>query len=466
MAEYKSLYRKWRPKTFADVFGQEHITQILETQVINKKVSHAYLFTGSRGTGKTTCAKILAKAVNCPSPAGGSPCNICEVCTGIESGGIIDVIEIDAASNNGVENIREIREEVAFTPGGTEKKVYIIDEVHMLSTGAFNALLKTLEEPPPHIIFILATTEINKIPATILSRCQRHDFKRIPAEVIARKLKTVCAAENIEIEDRAVNLIARLANGAMRDAESILEVAASGDSSVITADYVCRVAGHFDDLNIIKICECIKNKDAASALSVFWEMYDASLDCASFCASLLEMFRNIQVAKIMAEPGGYISADSGDTAEIIRISRDFDNAELIECYNLAGKVLAELNRYTANKRVAVEMLLCRMCIDTAAGITPSKTDGKFAAYPEIIEETAKENKLAAQYMKGAVCGFDGDNIVITVDSELKAAVLKDNIAVIKKHADKFTGRNCTVSVELQEKAEFSGNGHSIDDIKI
>ena len=478
--EYKSLYRKWRPKTFADVFGQEHITRVLENQVINKKVSHAYLFCGSRGTGKTTCAKILAKAVNCERPVNGSPCNECATCAGIETGGIIDVVEIDAASNNGVENIRGMREEAAFTPSGADKKVYIIDEVHMLSIGAFNALLKTLEEPPPHIIFILATTEINKIPATILSRCQRHDFRRIAPGIIAEKLKAVCKAEGIEIEERAVNLIARLANGAMRDAESILEVATGEGSQVITADYVSKIAGHFDSEKIIKICGCIKNKDAASALIIFWEMYEASLDCANFCGSLLEAFRNIQVAKIMREPEKYISPD--EVTQITELARDFDNADLIRCYELASEVLAKLSRYTANKRVAVEMLLCEMCMtaveparqqipvtqtvrsQATASTVNNDRRKSFAAYADILEEFAKENQVAARNLKGTTCDIDGGKIIIKTDSEFKANMARENIAVLKKHAEKFTGGGCEVTVELLKKPDEGGN--SIDDIEI
>lgn len=485
MAEYKSLYRKWRPKIFVDVFGQEHITHVLENQVTNKKVSHAYLFCGSRGTGKTTCAKIFAKAVNCERPVNGSPCNACATCLGIESGSIIDVIEIDAASNNGVENIREIREEVAFTPSNAEKKVYIIDEVHMLSTGAFNALLKTLEEPPPHIIFILATTEINKIPATVLSRCQRHDFRRFTPEIIAEKLKKVCAGENIEIEERAINLIARLANGAMRDAENILEAAIGESNKIITAEYVSKIAGHFDSEKIIKICKYIKNNDAENALIIFWEMYEASLDCGNFCGSLLEAFRNMQVAKIMREPYKYISADEREIAEIIEIARDFDNANLIRCYELVSKVFAGLTRYTANKRVAVEMMLCEMCLTIGTQLAvpatvvtvqtnatsanrPQNTVGKkvFTAYADMIEAIAKENKIVSQYMKGAVCVIDGDKIMIQVDGELKANILKENLAIIKKYADKFASGDYSVTVELQSKPDEGRNGNSIDDIEL
>ena len=224
---YQALYRKWRPQTFADVIGQQHVTDTLRAQLQSGRLSHAYLFTGTRGTGKTTCAKILARAVNCEHPVNGDPCNECAACRGILDGSVLDVTEIDAASNNGVDNIRDLRDETRYTPAQVKKRVFIIDEVHMLSIGAFNALLKTLEEPPEHVLFILATTELHKVPATILSRCQRFDFRRIGAEDIARRLLDVAAGEGIELTEGAARLIARLADGAMRDALSMLDRAAA-----------------------------------------------------------------------------------------------------------------------------------------------------------------------------------------------------------------------------------------------
>ena len=220
---YQVLYRKWRPKVFADVSGQPQVTITLKNELKSARINHAYLFTGTRGTGKTTCAKILAKAVNCLNPQDGDPCGECEICKGIDEGFVMDIAEIDAASNNGVDNIRTIIEEAAFTPTKAKYRVYIIDEVHMLSTGAFNALLKTLEEPPKHVIFILATTEPQKLPVTILSRCQRFDFKRISIDDIIKRLKIICSESNIEIEDGALKIIAKMSDGAMRDAISILE---------------------------------------------------------------------------------------------------------------------------------------------------------------------------------------------------------------------------------------------------
>ena len=532
MPEYKSLYRKYRPKTFSDVYGQEHITKILKNQIANQKVSHAYLFCGSRGTGKTTCAKILAKAVNCENANNGDPCNKCDMCLGIESGRIIDVIEIDAASNNGVDNIREIREDAAYTPGDSSKKVYIIDEVHMLSAGAFNALLKTLEEPPPHIIFILATTEINKIPATILSRCQRHDFRRIPPEVIAELLKNGCEKENIKIEDKAIDLIARLANGAARDAWNILEacsVSAGDDRNVtqtpgsaeppplkrgqgiITFEYVSKVSGYFDSEKMVNLCVCIKNGDAANALRIFWEMYDNSVDCNNFCASLLEMFRNIQVAKIAEDPVRHINLEKSEAEKIIEISKSFDSAEIMRCNSVISEVIINLGRFTVNKRVAVEMMIVEMCMfqlppsNGAPGtsrpttLTPpsakmeagdaqkdpllaegvggkaaggsSQTPRYFDRYADLIEEIGKENKMLPPYMKSGKCVIDesAKKIIIYLDNEFKANILKEakNIAVIQNNLAKFAGGgDYAVAVELKKPdiQNAPDSVGSIDDI--
>jgi DNA polymerase-3 subunit gamma/tau len=502
MADYKSLYRKWRPKTFTDVYGQEHITKVLQNQILNKKVSHAYLFTGSRGTGKTTCAKILAKAVNCESPVNGNPCNICETCHGIESGRIIDVIEIDAASNNGVDNIRDIREEVTYTPGESNKKVYIIDEVHMLSTGAFNAFLKTLEEPPPHIIFILATTEINKIPPTILSRCQRHDFRRIPPEIVAGLLSYVCKEENIKIEDKAINLIARLSGGAARDALSILEVClgeGNAEDKIITFEYVSKVSGYFDIEKMVNLCVSIKDGDAENTLRIFWDMYDNSLDCNNFCASLLEMFRNIQIAKIMQEPAQYINLEKSEAEKIIEASKGFDSGELLRCNSLISDVIINLGKYTVNKRVAVEMMLIEMCLkdkklpppsappsaapsslreahveansvqqqsQTSTGNKPRRY---FDKYADLIEEVSAENKIIVPYLKSAKCIIDENakKVVIYVDKEFNANILKDakSIAVLQKNLNKFLSEEYSVVIELH-KIEGQGevNKNSIDDI--
>ena len=263
---YRALYRKWRPQRFEDVVAQRGIVTALRNQIATGRVGHAYLFTGVRGTGKTTCAKIFAKAVNCLHPQNGDPCGECEICRGIDNGSILDVVEMDAASNNGVDDIRDLRDETAYTPSACHYKVYIIDEVHMLSTAAFNALLKTLEEPPAHVIFILATTEIQKVPATILSRCQRYDFTRIGPEDIAQRVEYIAGQEGLELSGEGAELISRLADGAMRDALSILDTCA-GVTAKIDADVVRRMAGVTDRGYLFHISDALEAQDAAAALA-------------------------------------------------------------------------------------------------------------------------------------------------------------------------------------------------------
>ncbi len=279
---YQVLYRKYRPRVFADVYGQDHVTSTLKNEIKENRISHAYLFTGSRGTGKTTCAKILAKAVNCEHSIDGEPCNECEVCKGLDNGTIYDVVEIDAASNNGVDNIRDLREEANYTPSRGRYRVYIIDEVHMLSTGAFNALLKTLEEPPAHVIFILATTEVHKLPATILSRCQRFDFKRIQPETMSVRLKEVAGLEGLTLTDDAAVLIARIADGALRDGLSILDQC-SGRSKNIDADLVADVAGLAGREALYQLSECIYKKDGSGAMPTISEIYQKIFDMERLC---------------------------------------------------------------------------------------------------------------------------------------------------------------------------------------
>ena len=278
MAVYQALYRKWRPQTFADVIGQQHITDTLRAQVQANRLSHAYLFTGTRGTGKTTCAKILSRAANCEQPVDGNPCNQCPACLGILDGSIMDVTEIDAASNNGVDNIRDLRDETRYTPAQVRKRVFIIDEVHMLSSGAFNALLKTLEEPPDYVLFILATTELQKVPATILSRCQRFDFRRIDIENIADRLLYIAEQENISLSKGAARLIARLADGAMRDALSMLDRAAA--AGAVDEKTVAAALGILGQDDALQLAEKIKRQDLTATVNLLGEYYNAGRDLA------------------------------------------------------------------------------------------------------------------------------------------------------------------------------------------
>ncbi|MBR5245921.1 MAG: DNA polymerase III subunit gamma/tau [Clostridia bacterium] len=356
---YRAFYRKYRPSTFTDVVGQEHITKTLENAVKTGKTSHAYLFTGSRGTGKTSCAKILAKAVNCIDSHDGNPCNNCEICKGIDSGAILDIIEIDAASNNGVDNIRDLREEANFTPANAKYRVYIIDEVHMLSIGAFNALLKTLEEPPAHVIFILATTEVHKLPSTILSRCQRFDFKRIPPEAIAERLKEVCVKENLQISDDGAMLIARIADGAMRDALSLLDRCSSHEGLIDSA-VVANSAGLAGREHIFELCDCILEKDAAKALEVVNKLYNDSCDMERLITELTSHFRNLMVSKAVKNFQDMIICSQGEIEIIRQQSAKTTLATIMSCIDVLT-ASASTMKQGANRRTSAELCIIRLC---------------------------------------------------------------------------------------------------------
>ena len=356
---YRAFYRKYRPSTFTDVVGQEHITKTLENAVKTGKTSHAYLFTGSRGTGKTSCAKILAKAVNCIDSHDGNPCNNCEICKGIDSGAILDIIEIDAASNNGVDNIRDLREEANFTPANAKYRVYIIDEVHMLSIGAFNALLKTLEEPPAHVIFILATTEVHKLPSTILSRCQRFDFKRIPPEAIAGRLKEVCEKEHLQISDDGAMLIARIADGAMRDALSLLDRCSSYEG-IIDSAVVANSAGLAGREHIFELCDCILEKDAAKALEVVNKLYNDSCDMERLITELTSHFRNLMVSKAVKNFQDMIICSQGEIEIIRQQSAKTTLATIMSCIDVLT-ASASTMKQGANRRTIAELCIIRLC---------------------------------------------------------------------------------------------------------
>lgn len=356
---YRAFYRKYRPSTFTDVVGQQHITTTLENAVKSGKTSHAYLFTGSRGTGKTSCAKILAKAVNCLDSHNGNPCNECEICKGIDNGSILDIIEIDAASNNGVDNIRDLREEANFTPANAKYRVYIIDEVHMLSIGAFNALLKTLEEPPAHVIFILATTEVHKLPSTILSRCQRFDFKRIPPEDMAVRLKEVAEKENLQLADDGAMLIARIADGAMRDALSLLDRCSSYEG-VIDSAAVASSAGLAGREYIFELCDCILEKDSAKALEVIDKLYNDSCDMERLITELTSHFRNLMVSKAVKNFEDMIICSQGEIEIIREQSAKTTLATIMSCIDILT-ASASTMKQGANRRTSAELCIIRLC---------------------------------------------------------------------------------------------------------
>lgn len=352
---YRALYRKWRPQRFEDVVGQRAIVTALKNQITANRVGHAYLFTGVRGTGKTTCAKIFAKAVNCLHPVNGDPCGECEICKGIDNGSILDVVEMDAASNNGVDDIRDLRDETAYTPSACKYKVYIIDEVHMLSTAAFNALLKTLEEPPAHVIFILATTEIQKVPATILSRCQRYDFTRIGPEDIARRVEYIAGEEKLKLSPDGAELIARLADGALRDALSILDTCA-GVTAKIDADVVRRMAGVTDRSYLFRISDALEAQDGATALAQLAQLRQQSVDVKRLTEELIAHYRALMLAAL---PGGQ-SLLSGVSPEeealYLEKGPQLGQREAIRAIRALGSALEHMTR-GSDQRIELELAL-------------------------------------------------------------------------------------------------------------
>lgn len=356
---YQALYRKYRPKNFSDVYGQDHVISTLKNEINENRISHAYLFTGSRGTGKTTCAKILAKAVNCEHLVDGEPCNECEVCRGLDSGAIYDVVEIDAASNNGVDNIRDLREEANYTPSRGNYRVYIIDEVHMLSTGAFNALLKTLEEPPSHVIFILATTEVHKLPATILSRCQRFDFKRIQPETMAVRLKQVAEFEGMTLDDDAAVLIARIADGALRDGLSILDQCA-GRSKSVNSQLVSEVAGLAGREILLQLTECISSKNSSSAIDALSTLYQNSYDMERLCVEMINCFRNFLMVKTVKKSRELIICTDDEYNSIVESARGFALENIIYALDLFQDTLTKI-KSGVNSRIEMEMTFIKLC---------------------------------------------------------------------------------------------------------
>lgn len=359
MASYQALYRKYRPQTFDDVSGQMAVTQTLKTQLITGKMSHAYLFTGSRGTGKTSCAKILAKAVNCEHPDGGNPCNRCAACKAIDDGTCMDVLEIDAASNNGVDNIRDLRDDAVYTPSQVKKRVYIIDEVHMLSLSAFNALLKIIEEPPEHLLFILATTELHKVPATILSRCQRFSFRRISQEDIAARLQYVAYQENIDLDEAAARVIARLADGGMRDGLSLLDQCASATVGELTAEAVYTCLGIAGERKCGQLLSSIAAHNTKEALQLFNQLYTDGKDLGAMLDELACLIRDLLVLK--TAPGAGITMLSGVASdeEVKALSTQLSSGELVRMMGLVQQTVADFSR-SASRRMDAELCILEM----------------------------------------------------------------------------------------------------------
>ena len=355
---YQALYRKYRPKTFDDVVGQEHITETLKKQVETGRLSHAYLFIGTRGTGKTTCAKILAKAVNCEHPVNGNPCNQCAACRGIDDGSILDVVELDAASNNGVDNVRALRDEAVFSPANVRKRVYIIDEVHMLSTSAFYALLKILEEPPTHLMFILATTELHKVPATILSRCQRHSFKRIPVDTIAARLNYVAQQEHLNLQPDAAALLARMADGGMRDALTLLDQCSGSD--VITTETVISAIGLAGNLRTAQLLQSIADGDTAKTLEQFRSLWQDGKDPAALLDELSMLQRDLLMQAVAPRGGRELLSGGYDSETLQTLSGAFTPAQLLANLQSIQDALTAMAAQP-NPRIAAELCLIRLC---------------------------------------------------------------------------------------------------------
>ena len=355
-----ALYRKWRPTTFDEVYGQEHITTVLKYEVANKKTSHAYLFSGSRGTGKTTCAKIMAKSVNCLNSENGNPCGVCESCVAVDNVLTTDILEMDAASNTGVDYIRDIKDEVAYAPSMLRNRVYIIDEVHMLSISAFNALLKTLEEPPENVVFILATTEPQKIPATVLSRCQRFEFRRISNDIIADRIEFIAKNEEINIERDAAIMIARLAQGGMRDAISMLELCSGEKIELITEDVVLSAAGVSGREQIAAMCEAVLDNDIEYIFKGIAELYISSKDIGVFWSDLLSYYRDMLIVKTTVEPKKYLDLTQSEYSELKKLADRYTMEKLLYHCKVMDDTYVSMQYNNISKRLCAEMTLVKM----------------------------------------------------------------------------------------------------------
>ena len=383
---YQALYRKWRPRTFDDVVGQSHITDTLKRQVATGRLSHAYLFTGTRGTGKTTCAKILARAVNCEHPVDGNPCNQCPSCLGIESGSILDVLELDAASNNGVDQVRALRDEAVYTPAAVRKRVYIVDEVHMLSTAAFNALLKILEEPPEHLMFILATTELHKVPATIKSRCQQFSFKRILPGDIAARLAYVAREEGIELRGEGASLLARLADGGLRDALSLLDQC-SGSGQRVDEQEILDTLGLAGNVETARLMGQIAARDTAAALETLGRLYAGGREVGSVLSELSALARDLLLRKTAPQGGAALLTGGYDEATMRGLGEQFTAQRLLQALTLLQDTLAALPR-SSSRRTDAELCLIRLCDE--------RLDESFAGL------AARVSRLEERLSQGAV----------------------------------------------------------------
>lgn len=412
---YQALYRKWRPRSFDEVVGQKEVTDTLKTQIMNDRLSHAYLFVGTRGTGKTTCAKILARAVNCEHPENGNPCNKCKSCLGIEDGSIMDVVELDAASNNGVDNVRALRDEAVYSPAVVKKRVYIIDEVHMLSTSAFNALLKILEEPPEHLIFILATTELGKVPATILSRCQRYRFRRLSQDVIADRIKYVAEQENMSLDPDAADLLASLADGALRDGLSLLDQCSV--SQPITAENVRQTVGLAEKKGTSDLLSAISNGDTENAIVIFEDFWQEGSSPAAVLTELSGLLRDILILKVAPEGGRELLTAGYDLNTLKSFAEIMSNAAILSNIDYIMSTVGSL-RDGRDPKITAELCIIGLC-DPEAGndlaglrtrvekLETSLASGNFSQAKKPIEnDRIPQPKRVEQTLKQALPDID------------------------------------------------------------
>lgn len=510
---YQALYRKYRPQIFDDVIGQEHITTTLKNEIMSDKTSHAYLFTGSRGTGKTTCSKIFAKAVNCLNPKDGNPCCECEVCKGIDNGTILDVVEMDAASNNGVDYIRDLREEAYFAPAKAKYRVYIIDEMHMLSANAFNALLKILEEPPKHVKFILATTEVHKIASTIMSRCQRFDFKRIETSTMAQSLENTAKKEGFDIDEDAARLISRYADGGMRDALSLLDLCMSGDKH-ITLDTVRNCAGLAGNESVEQIIDAVAQKNVQTALYAIDEAHSKSFDPQRLCLDTLSYFRNMMVCILSKDPQSLIDCMPDELERMQARAKYFSAAQIFRIISLLTATGNELAK-TEYKKTQLEMAVIKMIneeLDTSTESLLSRIESlekkikngvpvatipvdepppfveeepktvekpkpekpvekpkvnmdeaqKYEDWADILEKLSEFNKAIAAALNGSNMYISGNYALIDTQSSLAIKLIKENAdakASLKRAIAEVTGKNYNIGPyrrPAEQKTEEDG----------
>jgi len=521
---HQTLYRKWRPSTFDEVSGQDHVTSVLKYEIANNKTTHAYLFCGSRGTGKTSCAKIFAKAINCLSPRDGNPCGECEACLAVKNETTTDILEMDAASNNGVDYIRDIRDAVVYAPAMLKNRVYIIDEVHMLSQSAFNALLKTLEEPPERVVFILATTEVNKLPVTVVSRCQRFDFRRLSITDISARLSHIADAENISLDERAARLIGKLARGGMRDAISLLELCA-GENKPVDIARVNEAAGVCPRDTVEKVIAAVMHGDRGIIFDEIAKIYASSLDIVTFWQDLIEYLRDLMVVKTSAGAASYLELTDDEIASLRDISDGYSFDRIAACARALDDTLTNLQKGTFDNRILAEMTLIKLSSqrygdtpDALAArigelemrlaalenglVTPSVAPKEKKAVPakeaplkeekteepkavakkadeavntdiidnwiEVIDRVCRIDMSAGAFLSGsrAVRDSAGKRLIVRVADDFTVSMLdtEENKAILSRAASEIDRQNAGLRIEIEKSAVKKAGDNPLDDL--